>query len=49
MIMRGKTLKGFLFVSENAIRSKKEFDHWIDLCLGFNDKARSSKTKTKKK
>jgi TfoX/Sxy family transcriptional regulator of competence genes len=49
MIMRGKTMKGFLFVSQDAIRSKKEFDYWIDLCLGFNDKARSSKTKAKKK
>ena len=49
MIIRGKTLQGFLFVSEDAIRSKKEFDYWIGLCLEFNDKAKSSKLKTKKK
>jgi TfoX/Sxy family transcriptional regulator of competence genes len=49
MIMRGKTMNGFLFVSEDAIKSKKEFDYWINLCLGFNDKAKSSKTKKMKK
>jgi TfoX/Sxy family transcriptional regulator of competence genes len=49
MIMRGKTMKGFLFVCVDAIKSKKEFDYWINLCLEFNDKAKSSKTKKKKK
>jgi TfoX/Sxy family transcriptional regulator of competence genes len=49
MIMRGKTMRGFLFVSEDAIKSKKEFDYWINLCLAFNDRAKSSKTKAKKK
>jgi TfoX/Sxy family transcriptional regulator of competence genes len=48
MIMRGKIMKGFLFVSQDAIRSKKEFEYWINLCLEFNEKAKSSKVKSRK-
>ncbi|SRR5579862_716251 len=49
MIMRGKTMNGFLFVSKEGFRSKKDFDFWVDLCLDFNEKAKSSKVKKKKK
>jgi TfoX/Sxy family transcriptional regulator of competence genes len=45
MIMRGKTLKGFLFVEADGFRTKKDFDHWISLCLSFNKIAKSSKAK----
>ncbi|HLY72242.1 MAG TPA: hypothetical protein VKR53_21055, partial [Puia sp.] len=48
MIMRGKTVRGFLFVSEDAVQSKKEFDYWINLCLEYNDQAKSSKTKRRR-
>jgi TfoX/Sxy family transcriptional regulator of competence genes len=48
MIMRGKTMKGFLLVSQDAIKSKKEFEYWIKRCLEFNVKAKSSKGKKKK-
>jgi hypothetical protein len=30
------------------MKSKKQFDYWIDLALAFNQKAKSSKRKSKK-
>jgi TfoX/Sxy family transcriptional regulator of competence genes len=45
MVMRGKTMKGYVYVSPEAIKSKKEFDFWIKLCLDFNVIAKSSKKK----
>lgn len=43
MLMRGKTLKGYVYVAEEAIRTKKDFDYWINLCLAYNPKANKSK------
>ena len=45
MIMKGKEYKGFCYVNEPGIKSKKNFDYWISLCLEFNEKAKSSKKK----
>ena len=38
---------GYVMVDETGIRTKKEFEQWINLCLKFNSKARSSKKKKK--
>jgi hypothetical protein len=43
MIMKGREYKGFGYVSQDAIKSKKDFDYWINLCLAFNKFAKSSK------
>jgi TfoX/Sxy family transcriptional regulator of competence genes len=45
MVHAGKTMKGFVFVHQSVINRQKEFDYWIDLCLTFNKKAKSSKKK----
>ncbi len=42
----GRTMKGFIFVSEESIKSKNDFDYWINLSKDFNKKAKASK-KTK--
>jgi len=47
MIHGGRTMKGFVFVHEESIRSKKEFDYWIRLSLDFNKKAKASAKKKK--
>lgn len=47
MIMKGKNLKGYCYVEPAGFKSKKDFEYWINLCLNFNDKAKSSK-KSKK-
>jgi hypothetical protein len=46
MDITGKPMKGFVLIDETGMRSKKQFDYWIGLCLEFNKKAKSSKKKT---
>jgi TfoX/Sxy family transcriptional regulator of competence genes len=45
MTMKGRLYKGYGYVSQDAIKSKKDFDFWINLCLDFNSKAKASKKK----
>ena len=52
MIMKGKRLRGYCYVSEDGYKSKVNFEYWLKLCLDFNEKAKASKrkkTSTKKK
>ena len=48
MDFTGRKMKGYIFVDEFGMRTKKDFDYWIDLALDFNARAKSSKTKSKK-
>lgn len=43
MIMKGKALDGYCYVSPDGFKTKKEFEFWVKLCLSFNEKAVSSK------
>lgn len=36
-------MKGYVMVDDTGMRSQKEFDFWINLCLEFNSVAKSSK------
>jgi TfoX/Sxy family transcriptional regulator of competence genes len=45
MIMKGKKYKGYGYISQEAIKSKKEFEYWLNLALEFNVKAKTSKKK----
>ena len=45
MIMKGRELKGYGYVSPDVIKSKKDFEYWINLCLEFNSNAKSLKKK----
>lgn len=45
MVFTGRPMKGYVFVSEEGMRSKKDFDYWIGLCLAFNPQAKSFKKK----
>lgn len=47
MVFTGKPMKGYVFVSEEGMKTKKEFDYWIKLCLEFNSIAKASKKKKK--
>ncbi len=49
MVFTGRPMKGYVFVSEEGMKSKKDFDYWINLCLEFNHKAKASRKKTKSK
>lgn len=49
MIMKGKELQGYCYVHPVGFRSGKDFAYWVNLCLDYNERARSSKkTKPKK-
>jgi TfoX/Sxy family transcriptional regulator of competence genes len=48
MVFTGRAMKGYVFVSEEGMKSKKDFDYWVRLCLEFNPQAKASKKKTKK-
>jgi TfoX/Sxy family transcriptional regulator of competence genes len=43
MIRNGKTLKDFVFVSTEAMKTKKEFDSWINKSVAFNKFAKATK------
>ena len=43
--MRGREYKGYVYVSEEGIKRKKDLDYWITLALDFNKLAKSSKKK----
>ena len=47
MVFTGKPMKGYVFVASEGMKSKKDFDHWINLCIEFNSKAKASKKKKK--
>ena len=43
MIMKGKELKGYCYVNPIGFKSKKDFEYWVNLCLDYNERAKSSK------
>ena len=47
MIMKGREYKGYGYINKEGIKSKKDFEYWINLCLDFNSKAKAAKKKKK--
>ena len=45
----GRTIRGYIYVHEDAIRNKKDFDYWINLSLDYNKHAKASKPAKKAK
>ena len=48
MMHSGKPMRGYLYVSEEGYRSKKQFDYWVKLCLDYNPIAKASQKPKKK-
>ncbi|MFP5039458.1 TfoX/Sxy family protein [Parasediminibacterium sp. JCM 36343] len=48
MIHSGRTMKGFVYVQEEGIATKEDFDKWINMALDFNKKAKAAPKKKKK-
>lgn len=48
MVMKGREYKGYVYVSGEGIKTKKDFDYWIGLALDFNKKAKAAKKRNKK-
>lgn len=47
MDFTGRPMKGYVFVSPEAIDMEKDLEYWVQLCLDFNPLAKSSKKKKK--
>lgn len=43
MIMKKKEIKGYCYVEPQGFKNKRDFEFWLNLCLEFNKKAKSSK------
>jgi TfoX/Sxy family transcriptional regulator of competence genes len=48
MDFTGKVMRGFVFVDSKVLSSAKELSYWLELCLEYNPKAKSSKKSGKK-
>ena len=42
MIMKSKEYNGYCYISPVGHKAKKDFEYFVNLCLDFNDKAKSS-------
>ena len=40
-----KPMKGWVMIEESGMKSKKDFDQWIELALAYNQKAKKSQKK----
>ena len=49
MDFTGRPMKGYVMVDDSGMKTVKEFNFWIGLCLEFNKKAKSSKKASKQK
>lgn len=47
MDFTGKPMRGYVFVSQDGMKTKKQLDYWINLCLEFNKKAKAAKKRKK--
>ena len=47
MDFTGRPMKGFIFVEPEGIDMDEDLDYWVQLCLDFNPKAKSSKKNQK--
>lgn len=41
--MRGREYKGYVYINDDGIKTKKDFDYWVRLALDFNKRAKASK------
>jgi TfoX/Sxy family transcriptional regulator of competence genes len=48
MNFTGKPMKGFVFVSEEVLKTKKQLEYWIKLALNYNKIAKASKKSSKR-
>ena len=47
MMMKGKEYKGYITVSEEGMKTQKQFDYWIGLALDFNRRMKAAPEKKK--
>lgn len=45
MDFTGRPMKGYVFVEPEGVDMEADLESWVDLCLDFNPRAKSSKKK----
>lgn len=45
MRMKNREYRGYGYVSPEVIKTKKDLEYWVKLCLDFNGRAKASKKK----
>lgn len=45
VVMKGREYKGYCYVKPNGFKAEEDFSDWVNLCLEFNEQAKSSKAK----
>lgn|SRR5574337_1955421 len=48
MVFTKRPMSGFIMVDDSGMKTKKEFDYWIDLALDYNKRAKASKKRKNK-
>ncbi len=48
MIMKDKEYKGYCYVDPIGFENNEDFEFWVNLCLDFNDRAKSYRKSNKK-
>jgi len=43
VMMKGREYKGYVYVHEDALKTKKQLSYWVNLALSFNQHAKASK------
>ena len=49
MNFTGKIMKGFVFVNDEVLKTKKQLEYWVKLALDYNKIAKASKKPVSKK
>lgn len=47
VMMKGRDYIGYVYVYEEGLKIKKDFDYWIKLALDYNERAKASAKKKK--
>ncbi len=45
MLMKGKTYKGYCYITPEGFKNRKDFEYFINLCLDYNKVSNKSKKK----
>ncbi len=45
--MGGRQYKGYVYINEQSLKTKKDLDYWVALALDFNKRAKASKKNKK--
>ena len=47
MDFTNRPMSGYIMIDDTGMKSKKDFDYWIDMALDFNKKAKPSRKRKK--